>query len=396
MIALQVVEWAVAALALGWMLYLVVRKPRDLRLRSIAAVVLFGTLGWPFGIAASKGVDFVGLEPMWSRFVNHALTVTVAYCLVCFFLFSAFDPRRAAARAWWQALVLAAVLIVLIVATATIPSDVRTAAAMLPVETRPQQRGVASIGLFYVTVNCYLLYVFVTAAVLTRRYARSAERHLRRALLLAMWGSIALVLALIIFAAGDIVYWAGEVMPSHLLLLGMWAMVPGIVLFLLGISYPAAVTRLAAGRIWWHHLHAYHALRPLWAMLHTEFPEDALARLPNQLWQDRITITGIHRRFYRRLIECRDGLVRISPYVADIRANAPQSGPVVADLPAQLRQALRAHAIGVEPVGNRAIPIAVPTSGRLDADVNELVALARALVPARAATTGTEKGAISQ
>ncbi|MGH3426091.1 MAG: DUF6545 domain-containing protein [Mycobacteriales bacterium] len=82
----------------------------------------------------------------------------------------------------------------------------------------------------------------------------------------------------------------------------------------------------------------------------------------------------MHRRYYRRVIECRDGLVRISPHLAQLRQNGRQDDPLV-DL---LKDALRAHAAG-EPVPPHATPVAVPTQAGLHADVDELVALSRML-----------------
>jgi hypothetical protein len=76
----------------------------------------------------------------------------------------------------------------------------------------------------------------------------------------------------------------------------------------------------------------------------------------------------VHRKHYRRVIECRDGLVRISPYLND------PSG----DLSGQLKRALQAHAEGV-PVSTEAKPLAAPAADGLDADVRELELLSQSL-----------------
>ncbi|WIX85506.1 DUF6545 domain-containing protein [Amycolatopsis sp. DG1A-15b] len=70
------------------------------------------------------------------------------------------------------------------------------------------------------------------------------------------------------------------------------------------------------------------------------------------------------------IVECRDGLVRIGPYL--VRTDT------AADLPSRLQQALAAHAAG-EPVSTKAVPVALPEGDGLDADVRELVQLARGL-----------------
>ena len=69
-------------------------------------------------------------------------------------------------------------------------------------------------------------------------------------------------------------------------------------------------------------------------------------------------------------VECRDGLVRISPYLETTDASV--------DLPSRLRQALAAHAAG-ESVPAKAVPVALPEGDGLEADVRELVQLARGL-----------------
>lgn len=363
------------------MLSLIVRRPHDVRLRSITAMVACWTVAFLFGISAARGATFLGLAPMAAQLINHVLMAGGAYCLLCFFLFSAFDSREADRLARRQAVVLATVLCVLVVATAAIPAAVRDAAAALTTSRQyPGLRGVFGIGLFYTTANGYLVYAFLRGAVSARRTAHRAQRGLRLALLIVTWGLLVLALAFGIFALGSALRWAGGVLPSPIRRTGIVLSLPGFTLLLSGLGCPAAITRWAAIRVWWHHLRTYHALGPLWRALHAEFPEDALTRTPVNPWLDRMHLTAVHRRFYRRVVECRDGLVRVSPYVAHIQA-ADAATPAAATpdvLAGQLSRALHAHAAGVV-VDDRAVPIASPAADGLAADVVELVALARAL-----------------
>ncbi|KAA2249554.1 hypothetical protein F0L68_39300 [Solihabitans fulvus] len=356
------------------MLYLLARKPRDLRLRAVTVLVGSWALAYPFGVAATLGTAFVGIEPMVSRLVQHALLLVGAYCLISFFLFSVLDVQHARTRARWHALVLTVAIAVMTVATAVMPGDIRTAAAVLPAENTQGPVGVASIGLFYLTANSYLLYAFVTAQVLTRRYARVAEPRLRRGLRLASVGLVAIVFANATFVAANAIRWAGGTTPRPILVAGMILLLPGILLFLVGVSYPAAIMRVAALRVWWQHRCTYRQLGPLWTLLHAEFPEDALSRVPVRPLSDFISLRGVHRRYYRRAIECRDGLVQISPHVAQLQQNGRQ-GEALAAL---LKEAVLAHAAG-EPVSRRATLVAAPSEAGLDADVHELVALSQAL-----------------
>jgi hypothetical protein len=131
--------------------------------------------------------------------------------------------------------------------------------------------------------------------------------------------------------------------------------------------------RLAALRIWWQHRRTYHHLEPLWTVLHQQFPEDTLDRVPSSRWPDTLSLRGVHRRYYRRVIECRDGLVRISPYLQT--AGNGHDAP----LAEQLRNALQARASGIA-APTQAIPVAIPTTDdSLDADVHELITLSAAL-----------------
>jgi hypothetical protein len=143
--------------------------------------------------------------------------------------------------------------------------------------------------------------------------------------------------------------------------------------FVIGVIYPTLSTRIAALGVWWQHRRVVRQLSPLWTMLHEAYPEDELSRVPSGRWRDLLRLRGVHRRYYRRVIECRDGLVRVSPYLASA---GDLDKPVY--LASALREALHARAAGA-PVAGQAMPIAVPDGDGLDADVRQLVALSKAL-----------------
>jgi hypothetical protein len=147
------------------------------------------------------------------------------------------------------------------------------------------------------------------------------------------------------------------------------------VTFLAGVCYPGTAMRLSVARIWNRHRRVYRQLAPLWTTLHEAFPQDALTRVPAPRWQDTLSPWSVHRRFYRRVIECRDGLVRLSPYLAE---PAGEAGGPLGD---RLLVALRA--LHTTPVPRQAVPVAVPEAGGLDADADELARLSRQLAAAR-------------
>ena len=80
----------------------------------------------------------------------------------------------------------------------------------------------------------------------------------------------------------------------------------------------------------------------------------------------------MHRRYYRRLVECRDGLVRISPRLG------PDDGRT---LGSRILAALDTPPAAA--ARDDAVPIAIPGAAGLDADARELAALARQVALAR-------------
>lgn len=144
----------------------------------------------------------------------------------------------------------------------------------------------------------------------------------------------------------------------------------GVVAFLAGVCYPGTVTRLSAARLWNRRRRTYRQLDPLWSALHQAFPQDTLARVPVSRWREAVSPWSMNRRFYRRVIECRDGLVRLSPYLLEPGGLA--DGMVANRLITAL-QSLDTTDL----VPRHAMPVAVPADGGLDADADELARLSR-------------------
>lgn len=122
-------------------------------------------------------------------------------------------------------------------------------------------------------------------------------------------------------------------------------------------------------------------LTPLWTALHTAFPENALHPAPSGGWRDWPAWRGplgAHRRYYRRVVECRDGLVRLSPYLAPLTEAGPVGGLPPDVVAGHLRRALREYSAGV-PAPSGAVAIALPRGDSLDDDVHQLLLLSDAL-----------------
>lgn len=355
---------------LAWMAARLVRRPANLPLWALTGLVACWAIAFPLGLAADGDTQVLGMAPMVLRLVQHGVLLVGVNCLIAFFLFSALDAAVARRRVSWFGVPLAVALAVLTVATILTPEGVRT-----------KDHTVTSVAVFWSTADLYMAFGFGATAVWALRYAREAERTLARGLRIVSVGLFGIVLADCLFVPSIIMRWAGgDAAPADLetggtaeTTLGYYAamifLLPGIVLCLAGISYPAAVLRLGALRVRWRHLRAYHRLAPLWTELNARFPEDRLSRVPVSRWKDVLSLRGVHRRYYRRVIECRDGLVRISPYI-----DRQDDG----ELAVKLRKALRAHASGARATQD-AVPLAVPERDGLDADVEQLMSLSAAL-----------------
>jgi hypothetical protein len=367
--ALLVVEGLVSCFVLACMMYLLVRAPHNVPLRAVTVTIASFVLMFVVRSSVADGSGFLGLEPIIARLVLHFTNILGGYGLIVFFLFSALDLRTARRRAMWQAVPVVVVAGIMTWAVAAMPPRVRDGAAALTTGRPGSPHAEITVALLYLTMYLYMLYAFATALVWTWRYARGAEPRLRRGLALASVGLAAIVPSEAVFSLAAIVRWTGGTLPREPVMIAIPLFLGGVVVFLIGFAYPAVVMRLAAIRVWWQHRRTFHQLGPLWTLLHDEFPQDALNRVPTGQWRDRLRLPEVHRRYYRRVIECRDGLVRISPYMNG------SSDVALAD---RLRHGLRAHASGAT-VGARATPLAIPRADGLDADVRELVALSDAL-----------------
>jgi hypothetical protein len=355
-----------------WMASRLASTPRNLPLWALTGLIGCWAFAFPLGLVGDREATVLGMPPMVIRLAQHAVLLVGVNCLLAFFLFSALDAKRAWRRTTWFGIPLVITLAILTATVVAAPAGVRT-----------RDYSVTSVALFWMTADLYMAFGFTATAVWALRYARTAERRLGRGLRIASVGLFGIVLADCLFVPSILMRLAGgAAAPSangtaetELGWVGaVFFLLPGIVLCLVGVSYPAAVVRVAALRVWWNHLRAYHRLGPLWTQLHARFPEDALHRVPQRPWRDALSLRGVHRRYYRRVIECRDGLVRISPYLAGTGTDDDGDG----DLAANLTQALRAHASGASPA-QRAVPVAIPARVGLDADVEELVTLSAAL-----------------
>ncbi|WP_206786802.1 MAB_1171c family putative transporter [Amycolatopsis sp. MtRt-6] len=353
-ITLLVVQAVILFPALLWKIYQLTRAPGDVARWMVTACLACFAAAYPLGLLAGD-VNQPYPGPIVPLLFQHVFLCGLVFSLACFFLFSARPGSRARRRARLEAIPLGAAILVMATVTVLMP------------DVPPVQYPRGAVSVFYLAADLYLTYGIASACFFARRYARGAAPRLARGLSVASVGFAFGAVGGATLIAVVLVHWAGAAIPWLLVQATVWLVFPSAILLVVGLSYPGVATRLAAARVWWQHLRTYHRLRPLWTKLHEAFPEDALSRTPLGRW-DTLSVLGVHRRYYRRVIECRDGLVRISPYVARL------DGP----LPDRLTEALRAHARR-EPVPEQGMPLAVPEGGGLDDDVRELVTLSESL-----------------
>jgi hypothetical protein len=125
----------------------------------------------------------------------------------------------------------------------------------------------------------------------------------------------------------------------------------------------------------------YHELDPLWTALAAAYPELVLNRAPAGSRWRRLRRRRTHeQRFYRRLIECRDGLVRLSPYLTRVAPDADLARGPADQLARHITEALVLKPTAESPDTElSAARIASPASNDLGADVRELIAVSHAL-----------------
>ena len=203
------------------------------------------------------------------------------------------------------------------------------------------------------------------------RYARQTRRPVCTALRLIACSETVANISYIVGASLSVqLTWWGHPFPGWV---PYWAKTIATLAdigILIGACLPGVAGAIATiGRARARH-HAYRDLEPLWTALTSAFPESTLHRAPNIGVTDWLAWVSPNRRYYRRTVECRDGLVQISPYLPhDVGHDPPAQARA-------LQSALRSRQARASPTGNVRL-LAMPTQPHGDGDA--LPALSRAL-----------------
>lgn len=358
---------AILPCATAWKLYQLTKAPHDRPLRAVTWCLGSAAIAYPFGVADIAGPVDAVIGTGVSKLVQNALLFVAGYWLMCFYLHSAADAEFGRRRARREIIPLVVSVAAITVATFITPLNQRGAAY----DTGNMHT--AGVALFYFFGGLYMAYALATAFRWTVRYAKLSHRPLVTGLWIAAAGMAGMVVGSGVRTIFVVVRVLSSLKTSPLIVVADLLVAASIPTFVIGVIYPTLATRIGALRVWWQHRRLCRQLSPLWTMLHEAYPEDELSRVPGGRWRDVLRLRGVHRRYYRRVIECRDGLVRVSPYLS---AEGDLDQPV--RLAGALREALRARAAGA-PASGAAMPVAVPEGDGLDADVKQLVALSKAL-----------------
>ncbi|WP_428837710.1 MAB_1171c family putative transporter [Streptomyces olivaceiscleroticus] len=207
-------------------------------------------------------------------------------------LVSAEERSRARRRPRWEALPLAAAVLVLTVSTFATPAHVRGRDFATADMTQ------TPVALFFVAALLYLVYALASALWWTVRYARISLRPLATGL----WLTAGALAGMTVANAGrlglDVMRWHGE-QASAWLTYGTQGLLGLVVpVFIVGVTYADVMMRMASARVWLQHRRAYRRLRPLWDILHEAFPQDALSRVPSNGWRDFLSLRGTHYPYY--------------------------------------------------------------------------------------------------
>ena len=364
----------VLCLALAWKARQLVKDPSDRLLQSVFLCILCAAVSFPLGVRdGARFVDGVIGEGA-AKLLQNVFLLCAVYFLKCFFIHSAAEHGTGPVRARRELIPLGPAVLAITLAMLATPKPERSHTYA----TADMQ--IAGVAVFYLTAGLYLTYALAVALWWTVRYALMSSRPLATGLWMAAASLASMVLASTVREVLTVVRWAGGDVPAPLIAGAKLLLDLAIPLFVIGVIYPGTVTRWASVRLWWHHRRMYRRLARLWTALHLAFPENSLHRTHPASWRDALTLRAVHRRYYRRVIECRDGLVRLSPYLAQLEAgDAPVKGQLPPEAAARhLRAALRACAAG-EPAPSQAVPVALPNGEGLEGDVLQLALLSDAL-----------------
>lgn len=355
----------VAGAGVLWLLTQLTRIRAAPRLAALLGLVAFWGISYPFGLIANTGGG-VGLDALEARTLERAFRLVATACFVAFIMATPVSlPSNSSSdghRRWsfwgWQAGVLAATIIALILDAAHVPAHLRAPLAELAAGSggAGAPTGSPTVALFFLIENLYYGAAFVIATVWASQHLRRRGLPVALRLGLAMlWsGCIILVTATLLLSSSVVVRWVGPVPPPMLTTTGVALMSLGLLLLVMGLAAPSATSSVATLHILKENRATARQLEPLWEQLHAAFPRDDDAPGPPtgarylaaaQHAPVPRLVSWLSRRYYRTLIDCLDGLYQLDPYLHAVASGDEAHSE---DLPTgyELQAALQLRASG--------------------------------------------------
>ncbi|MDJ1132786.1 MAB_1171c family putative transporter [Streptomyces iconiensis] len=385
-----------ALLALGLKVFQLARNPYSAPLRAVTLCLLYacgaGLLALPMGARFYDGA----VGGTVTRLAQNVMLLTACYFLMCFYLYSALDHASARHRARREATGL-------LVTVCTLAACVLVGAGdLLAGGFAEVDMAIPEDTVFYLVAELYLVYSLASSFYWTHRFARSSPRPLSTGLWIVAAGVSTAAVSAAVRVAFVLVRSQGAVIPAALTEWTRVLLMAAVSLFVTGVSYPVLRNFLTSARFWRRHRRFHRRLLPLWLLLSEAFPHVVLDVAGPRRRGGRPPVRGVHRRLHRRVIECRDGLVLILPYLTVPPGRGAVPGnPAAERAAALLREVMDGAALRLEPraarecapsATARGVPPSLDRQRDREADVHELLCLSDALRdagPGRRRRTGT-------
>jgi hypothetical protein len=358
---LVTVCFAALAVALAWKAYQCLRAPHSLPLRWLTKCLACAAVAYLLTAEGEGGIVDRAFMVGTAKAISDVLVMGMTFTILVFYLYSAGDSMMTRRRVRREAVGLAGATTVILTAALTAPQHAVLRSTFGGADmTTPQ------VLTFYAGLGLYMIYTLSAAGVRTYRYARMSSGIDAAALWTATAGLAGTVACTAVRCGFTFVRAVGATVPDGITMASQWLMTASVPVFVLGVSWPGLRAGWAAGRLWFDHRRIYRNLEPLWSLLSSVYPDTVLPATGR-----RGTV-----RYVRRVIECRDGMIRIGPRLG-VESGSGDMKPE--ELALRLRSAVDDIRCGCTGALCQA-PLAVTKYNRTEAEeVRQLVAVSEAL-----------------
>ncbi|QTZ93826.1 MAB_1171c family putative transporter [Streptomyces auratus] len=316
----------------AWTLCLLIRQRfrAPLRLHLCLSLFLLGAgnlLGQLCNRAPLDNLTFTGFTKLVYNFA-----ILTGLCLMVSFLRERPLQRRTLGNRW-DVLLCLGCLTVMTALTVLLPPHLRNHDFVLPYLNDWRVRD------FYIVGDAYLVLGYAECAVLAARHGRHGQVLRRVSLSAVSVGLLGLSFSCafrILWVSSDTFREFGHhITYKNAFLLGQMANI----LICAGLSLPFFASAAQFVRERAIHRARLRGLEELWQRLVNFYPELVLHQPPSRRWPPLDYASAV----YRRYVECRDGLTRLSPYLQRVsEGHLPTSGvPIGPDLVNLVDRALR-------------------------------------------------------